>query len=265
MFNYKQVGLAMALAFAATACSEAPTSLGPLGATNAGVEIQNAQQHEADKANQLFEDIFMANVMRSPIYQSYLGIKDDQDKWDDLSEQAAADELELQKAHLQQVLAIDSSQLDPQTQLSWLLMKQKLEQDIADYQWRHYNYPVNQMFGLHSSVASLLINQHRIRELADAEAYIARLNGLPGLFEQLVDNLKIRADKGIMAPQFVYPYVISDSRNLITGAPFDDGDASVLWTDFTGKIAALDIDDSQRQQLLTAAEAALLDAVQPAY
>ena len=174
--------------------------------------------------NKLFEDIFMENVMRSPMYQSYLGIKDDQDKWDDISEERAKEDLEFQKAQLERVMAIDESKLNEQTKISWTLMKQKLENDIADFKWRHYNYPVNQMFGMHSSVASLLINQHGISEVDDAEDYIARLNGLPELFEQLAENLELRAEKGIIAPKFVYPYVISDSENIITGAPFDDGE-----------------------------------------
>ncbi|CAI8154200.1 MAG: Uncharacterised protein [Pseudidiomarina mangrovi] len=68
-----------------------------------------------------------------------------------------------------------------------------------------------------------------------------------------------------MAPKFVYPYVLSDSQNIITGAPFDDGEDSTLWADFSGKVAKLDIDDSQREALMTAAQQALLTSVQPAY
>jgi uncharacterized protein (DUF885 family) len=194
-----------------------------------------------------------------------LGIKDDQDKWDDISEQSALAELELQQQQLARVMAIDHTQLDEQTHVSWLLMKQQLEQEIADFEWRHHNYPVNQMFGMHSSVAALLINQHRISDVTDAEAYIARLNGLPELFEQLAENLVLRAEKGILAPQFVYPYVLSDSQNIITGAPFDDGEPSTLWADFSAKIAKLDIDNSERDSLVAAAQQALLESVKPAY
>jgi len=265
MFEYKPVALAVALALTISGCSEAPQPSSANETQTAAESSQQVQQSESEKANQLFEDIFNETVMRSPMYQSYLGIKQDQDKWDDISEQRAADDLALQKQQLERVLAIDEEQLDEQTQLSWMLMKQQLEQDIADYKWRHYNYPVNQMFGLHSSVASLLINQHRIGDVADAEAYIARLNGLPTLFEQLSDNLKARAEKGIIAPKFVFPYVISDSENIITGAPFDDGEASTLWEDFTNKVQTLDIDDSQHDALMAAAEKAMLESVKQAY
>lgn len=270
MFEYKKIALAVSLVLMTTACSDASKQ----EATTATVEsktattentTQNAEQTESEKANKLFEDIFMENVMRSPMYQSYLGIKDDQDKWDDISEERAKEDLEFQKAQLERVMAIDESKLNEQTKISWTLMKQKLENDIADFKWRHYNYPVNQMFGMHSSVASLLINQHGISEVDDAEDYIVRLNGLPELFEQLAENLELRAEKGIIAPKFVYPYVISDSENIITGAPFDDGEPSALWADFSKKIDGLDIDDSQRDELLDSAKKAMLESVKPAY
>ncbi|RUO39431.1 DUF885 domain-containing protein [Pseudidiomarina aestuarii] len=264
MFDMKRIALAVSLALAATACSEAPKTNAATEAPSAA-EQQAQQKTESEKANQLFEEIFMDAVMRSPMYQSYLGIKDDQDKWDDISDAKSAEELDIAKVNLEKVLAIDESQLDEQTYLSWQLMKQELEQEIADYKWRHHNYPVNQMFGMHSSVASLLINQHRISSVDDAEDYISRLNGLPELFEQLTENLKIRAEKGIIAPKFVYPYVISDSQNIITGAPFDDGEPSVLLEDFTKKIENLDIEDAQFNELKGAAETALVESVKPAY
>ncbi|WP_417441565.1 DUF885 domain-containing protein [Idiomarina sp.] len=270
MFEYKKIALAVSLVLMTTACSDASKEEATTGTAESKTATtenatQNAEQTESEKANKLFEDIFMITVMRSPMYQSYLGIKDDQDKWDDISEERAKEDLEFQKAQLERVMAIDESKLNEQTKISWTLMKQKLENDIADFKWRHYNYPVNQMFGMHSSVASLLINQHGISEVDDAEDYIARLNGLPELFEQLAENLELRAEKGIIAPKFVYPYVISDSENIITGAPFDDGEPSALWADFSKKIDSLDIDDSQRDELLDSAKKAMLESVKPAY
>ncbi|MFU8785482.1 DUF885 domain-containing protein [Aliidiomarina sp.] len=272
MFAYKRIALAVSLVVLTSACSEAPeadalaaTNSAPSAAAPAPAATAAEVATESAKANQLFEDMFMENVLRSPMYQSFLGIKRDQDKWDDISEQHAEETLALQQNQLARVLAIDASKLDEQTSISWMLAKQNLQESIADFQWRHHNYPVNQMFGMHSRVAALLINQHGIDEMADAEAYIARLNALPALFDQLTEGLKLRAEKGIIAPQFVYPYVISDSRNIISGAPFDNGAASTLLADFAGKIAALDISEDQHSSLLAAAEQALLQSVKPAY
>ena len=130
------------------------------------------------------------------------------------------------------------------------IMKLNLQQEIADFKWRFHNYPLNQMFGIHSQVPSLLINQHTISELADAEAYIARLEKVAPLFDQVIDGINVRAERGIIAPKFVYPYIISDSKNIINGAPFSEGDDSTLLADFSGKIAQLEISDNEKQALI---------------
>ncbi|WP_192022360.1 DUF885 domain-containing protein [Shewanella sp. WPAGA9] len=221
---------------------------------------------ESEKANELFENIFMENVMSSPISQTYMRIKKDYDKWGDFSEKAQDEDLARAKKHLAQLDSIDVSKLDEQTALSYKLMKQGLEQDIADDKWRHHTYPVNQMYGSHTFIATFLINQHQVASVSDAEAYISRLNGVKLASEQLVEGLKLRAGKGIIAPKFVFPYVISDSQNIITGAPFSDTeDKSTLWADINKKVAALDAPQAKKDELLADAKQALLTSVQPAY
>lgn len=219
----------------------------------------------SEKANALFETIFMENVMASPISQTHLGIKTDYGKWDERGEEADAQDLARTKSHLKQLAQINPSQLDVQTRLSYDLLKQKLEQGIEDHQWRYHSYPVNQMYGGHSMVASFLINQHQITDISDAKAYISRLNGVPKYLEQLEAALEIRANKGIIAPKFVFPHVLSDSKNIITGQPFDSGADSALWADIKRKVEALSIAASDKQQLLADAKRALITKLEPAY
>lgn len=240
----------------------APTS----PALNSPSEPVNAViQTESEKANALFETIFMENIMASPISQTYMGIKQDYDKWDDMGDEADAIELARTKKQLAAVQQLDATKLDPQTNLSLKLLVQNLQNDIDDYQWRYHNYPVNQMRGGHSMVASFLINQHQITNIEDAKAYISRLNGVQKRLSQLQTALKVRADKGIIAPKFVFAYVISDSQNIIKGAPFDNGDDSVLLADFRRKVTALEIQDTEKQALIAQAEKALVNQVEPAY
>lgn len=220
---------------------------------------------ESEKANALFEAIFMENVQASPISQTYLGIKTDYDKWDEMSDAATDANLARTKKHLAQLNMLNVDKLDRQTKLSYQLLTQKLEQEIKDDQWRYHSYPVNQMYGGHSQIASFLINQHQISDIKDAKAYISRLNGVPKRLSQLQTALEIRAEKGIIAPKFVFPYVISDSKNIVKGAPFDEGEDSALWADFKRKVNALSISSDEQQQLLTAAKEALVDEVKPAY
>lgn len=218
------------------------------------------------QANALFETLFMENVMASPISQTMLGIKGaDYGKWDEISEAASEQELARAKSQLARLQAVNPSELNEQTALSLTLAIQRLENQIADHKWRLHNYPVNQMYGVHSLTASILINQHMVDNIDDAKAYISRLNGVPQRFAQLKDALELRAAKGIIAPKFVFPHVINDSNNIIKGAPFENGADSTLWADFKRKVEKLEITDAERAELLSQAEAALKNAVKPAY
>ena len=256
------------------ACSESGTQ-NASSTANTAVESQSAEQTESERFNAFLEKSFEESVARSPISLTYLGRKERMGEWDDNSAEFAEETLAINKQELETLLAFDYSALDAPTQLSYDLMKQGLEEQIADHKWRLYNYPVNQMFGTHSSVPSLLINQHRVSTLDDAKAYIERLNGLPAYFDQLITNIQARSDIGIIPPKFVFPHVIRDSQNIITGAPFDDGDDSAIFSDFKSKIAALaaegedgeaaQIDQATHDQLLADATTALESSVKPAY
>lgn len=259
--NLSIIALALSTLAIQPVYAAAPTA----AVDNSQQPITAAAQTESEKANTMFDAIFMENIMASPVSQTYMGIKQDYDKWDDIGDSADAEKLARDKKHLAQVNQIDASKLDAQTQLSLRLIKQSLNDSISDYKWRYYNYPVNQMFGGHSMIASFLINQHQITNISDAEAYISRLNGVPKRLEQLQQSLAVRAEKGIIAPKFVFAYVISDSQNIISGAPFDNSEDSTLLADFSKKVNALEISATEKDKLIGDAKTALLTHVGPAY
>lgn len=218
-----------------------------------------------EQANQLFEQIYMEQVRHDPVLQTRLGIKDDYDKWQDLSDEAYQAELAMYRSQLDLLVTIDPQQLDPNTALSYQLLQQDLQNSLADSKWRLYSYPVNQMYGIHSLVPSLLINQHKVEDVSDAKAYIGRLNNVPVLFNQLQQQLTARAEKNIIIPEFVFAHVISASQNVISGAPFNPGDDSTLLADFKKKVQALELDDVEEKLLVDEASVALLTSVGPAY
>ncbi|MEP1554843.1 MAG: DUF885 domain-containing protein [Paraglaciecola sp.] len=226
---------------------------------------------ESKRVNDFFERIFEASLARSPEYLTALGRKERADEWNDLSPAYADKTIEITKQQLAELLTFDRAKLDQATALSYDLLVQSMENQIADDKWRLYNYPVNQMFGRHSGVVSLLINQHRINDVEDAENYIARLSGVPKLFDQLIANIEARTAANIIPPKFVFPHVIRDSKNIIKGAPFDDGEPSALLADFTKKLDALSLKadspltDDMKAQLMSRASLALTNSVKPAY
>jgi len=230
-----------------------------------------SQITESQRVNAFFERAFEESAARYPELLTSLGRKERADEWNDLSDAFANESLAITKKQIIELKSFDRSKLDEATALSYDLLVQSMQEKIADNKWRLYNYPVNQMFGRHSSVVSLLINQHRISSVVDANNYIARLKAVPALFEQLIANIEARTAANIIPPKFVFPHVIRDAKNIIKGAPFDDGEPSALLTDFTQKLHALSekqgiqLTDNDKATLIDAATLALSHSVKPAY
>ncbi len=245
------------------ACAAVALAVSPaLAATPEQIKAETA------KANAFFERVFNEGVDRSPLFQGYLGIKKDQDKWDDFSEQHALDELVLTTQHLAELKRdLNFEALDDQAQVSYRLFVAQSEDAIEGWKWRYHGYLFTQMGGMHADAPAFLINYHPVDNVTDARAYITRLRGFTVMFDQLIAGAKIREARGILPPKFVFPLLISASREVITGAPFDgSAKASALWEDFQGKVNALkDADAATKAQLLADGRAALLEAVKPAY
>ncbi|MDT0645986.1 DUF885 domain-containing protein [Zunongwangia sp. F260] len=216
--------------------------------------------------NEYFDEQFQKEVAESPMLQTRLGIKEDYGKWDNFSTEKYAEDLNQAKTRLDYIDDIDPANLNEDVRLSYALYRQGLENEIEDYNYRFYDYPVNQMFGYHSQLPAFLINMHSIDSISDAEAYISRLKGFPEAFKEIIEGLRIREQNQIIPPRFVFDKVLDDSRNIITGRPFEKStDASTLLADFKSKVEALDISEEEEQQLIAEAETALVEQVKPAY
>lgn len=213
-----------------------------------------------------FEAHDRSRLIRSPQGQSYRGIKTDYDKWDDPSDAAAevnrrAEDLAF--SNLQTRFA--SAQLDEAHRLSYALFEYSYRRGAAAYEFRDYGYVFDQQNGPQSGLPAFLINIHKVDTKADAEAYVRRLEGLGPTLRKYLAVAAGRAAKGISPPRWVYPYVVSDATNVITGAPFGPGADSALFADIKAKVAALKLPEADSQKIIEAARAALTSSVAPAY
>ncbi|HSH40235.1 MAG TPA: DUF885 domain-containing protein [Chthoniobacterales bacterium] len=223
---------------------------------------------ESKRVNEFFDRKFDENIARHPQFASQLGIKIGYDKWEDLSDSSNAEDLAISLrnlAELKRDFKFDAC--DAQTQLSWRLFEHDVQLNAEGFRFRMHNYPVNQMFGWHASTPTFLMNIHRVDHVSDAEAYIARVNGVKAQAEQLIENLQTRAEKGIIPPKFVFPLVLDACRKVVQGRPFDEtATDSALLADFTKKVGGLkDVDQATRDRLLADANSALTTSFRPAY
>jgi uncharacterized protein (DUF885 family) len=250
--------LAVALVYMATPA---------IAQTAAAAPVASAEVDQNAAIMAFFEEYDAQQLARSPLGKSYRGIKDsDYGKWDDGSDAAEARSYEAERSALKEMRArFDTAKLSPENQLSYRLFEKRAARSEGAYKYNDYGYVFDQMNGAQSQIPAFLINIHRIDTKSDARAYVNRLYGIGPAMTEAVGQAKTRAAKGIMPPKWVYPYVIADSRNVITGAPFGDGPDAPLFADFKAKVGKLKITQIEKDILIADAAQALTDAVKPSY
>jgi uncharacterized protein (DUF885 family) len=271
---------ALALAIAAAlgtsvllgGCSDAPSADASSNTTNPTATSETisaapiAAATESTRLAAFFQQSFDDDVANSPVWQSYLGIKDDYDKWDDMSDAATQVEIEKITQRLAQAKLFDTSLLSAQEQLSLEIYQQDIQRQLANDAFRHHTYVMHQFRAAHTFVPSFLINIHRISDISDADAYIQRLLGVDSMFDQVIDQLRIREKLGVYPPRWAYDQMIQASHNVISGTPFTESTTdSTIYADFVQKITALGLSNAEQSGYISELTAALTQSVQPAY
>ena len=251
-------GLAIALAYLASPAIAQTTATAPTAAAE-------VDQNAAITA--FFEEYDAQQLALSPLSKSYRGIKDsDYGRWGDFTNAAEARANDAARSALKEMRTrFDPAQLSPENRLSYRLFEKRAERNEAAFKYNDYGYVFDQMNGAQSELPAFLINIHRVDNKSDARAYVSRLYGIGPGMNQAIEQAKARAGQGIMPPKWVYPYVINDARNVITGAPFDSGPDAPLFADFKGKVGKLNISQIEKDLLIADAAQALNSAVKKAY
>jgi uncharacterized protein (DUF885 family) len=214
-----------------------------------------------------FDDADKAELAMSPQAKAYRAIKDaDYGKWDQFTDEAALARRELGRrlaAELQQ--RFDRARLSPEDQLSYDLFLYRDARAESVFPYRDYGYVFDQMNGNQSNGPAFLINIHKVDTVADADDYVSRIREIARYLDQSVDQARKRQALGVLPPKWVFPYVIADSKNVITGAPFGPGKDSAVWADLKTKVDKLNPDAATKARLLEAGKAALVNDLRPAY
>jgi uncharacterized protein (DUF885 family) len=141
--------------------------------------------------------------------------------------------------------------------LEWYISR---EMEGEKYQW--HNYPVNQLFGVQNEFPSFMANTHRLLAPRDCEYYRQRLNAVGTKFDQLLESLKLREQKGVLPPRFVVEKVLLEMNNFVA----QPASENILATSFKTRTAKIDgMTDEQRAAFQKKIETAITDRVYPAY
>ncbi len=155
----------------------------------------------------------------------------------------------------------DPRRMSRQTRLSRDIMEWFLDDQVRTEPFRFHNYPLNQMFGVQSELPNFMMTIHPLNSRVNARNYIKRLELFGRKFDQVLDGVTVRTQKGVIPPRFVIRRVL-DEMEAFSGQPPKE---NPLYTVFAEKTHDVPMAEAERQELLAQVEAAVEKTVYPAY
>src|SRR5690348_1539001 len=201
-----------------------------------------ATQNAEDARLTAFLDAEFAKDLKTrPQLATRLGLKEGEDKLDDISDAAQLQRLEARRASVARMKAeFDRSKLSPKGQTNYDIWETELNRMELQYKYRRFQPPFYSfLYSVHSQLPDFMINTHTVSDAGDMRAYNARLREIPAVLDTAIAQTRLCDAQGIKAPKFEIERVIDGSKVIITGAPFDSGKDSPLWADAKAKVGKL--------------------------
>lgn len=233
-------------------------------ATSVGIASEDA------RLTAFLDAEFSEYLKQQPQVATRLGLKDGGDRWNDISDNAAAEQVKWRQASVARMkAAFNRADLSPEAQVNFDIWALEADRAVMSEANRMYRPPFySRLYSVHSQLADFLVNTHGVADVTDLKNYIARLRGMPAVLDMAIERTQASERAGIRAPKFQVESVISGSEKLTSGAPFTTGPDSALWADVQAKTEALvtagKISRGDADAMLAEARAAILD-LKPAY
>ena len=241
--------------------------LGLLVIVGGGVFLHAAIWGTPWSIDQFFKRVCLEFALERPLVLSQLrilepyGLSWRADELDDLSIEFELDEIRELKRNLEILRSYDRDALSPEQRESRDVLEWFLQVQADREPFLLHDFPVNQMNGVQTGLVDFMLSIHQINVEQDAENYIARLRGFGPAFDQVIDGMQRRAQKGILPPRFVFDRVRFELSQFLRPDPADH----ILVLHFQDALGRLDgLSDARRADLLDEVQAAVADGVYPA-
>ncbi|RCL85854.1 DUF885 family protein [Hyphomonas sp.] len=262
----KQTATAIALALALTACGQPTPAAEPEKAPVTAEEMAA----NGERLNAWFDAKYEEELHFSPIGLTFLGRKDKNDQIDCFTLECHEEQLAWRVAATEEMEnEFDYDALSPADRISYDIWKYQTEQEVAGEEYLYNGYIFDQMNGPQGFMPTFLINFHNVESVEDFDALVNRISETGRAMNEAILIARESASRGVHAPKFAYEGVIDQSKKVITGAPFTEGEDSALYADVKSEIAKLseagELTEEEADAKLEQARIALVDNFQPAY
>jgi len=178
--------------------------------------------------------------------------------WDDISRDAQAPQAEARAAFLERLQAIESADLSRNDQVSYSVLEYLLSFQVELSQFDTSRIPFLSDSGFFFA-PSYAASGARPRSIAEGEAWIRRLNGIPGYFDQNITWMRDGLETGFTQPRIIVDGAISQ----LEGLSDPDTLRSILLAPIEGMPQTLNAEE--RARLMGEATTAIDTVVLPAY
>jgi uncharacterized protein (DUF885 family) len=167
----------------------------------------------------LFEEYYQADLMAHPERATAIGDYRYNDRLDDYSLAAIERQHASDEGFRLRLNAILTAGLAEQDGLSHEVLMRALTQRAANFEFREYEMPVNQMDGPHLRLADmpLAVPFDSVKHYED---YIARLQQIPRVFAQTEEVLRAGIKDKLMPVRFLLDKVPAQCAGVIAANPF---------------------------------------------
>ena len=202
--NLMFLGVAVAVCVAASLRAQKPAD---------SVESRVAAQ------NAIFEEQYESDLRNFPERATAFGDYRYNDKLGDESLAAIAERQKTNEAFLARLEAVPTAGFPDQDQLSHDVMARVLQQRIADFKLKEYEMPVNQMNGIHTSLADLPLSVP-LDSVKHYEDYVARLQQIPRVLNQTTEVMRAGMQDKLMPVRFLLEKIPVQCEGIIEADPF---------------------------------------------
>ncbi|MBV8602358.1 MAG: DUF885 domain-containing protein [Candidatus Eremiobacteraeota bacterium] len=128
--------------------------------------------------------------------------------------EAARAQTGLARRGLAELSEFRTDDLDPQQQISAAIFALRLQGAIDDAAFAQQRFIFDQFLGLHVGLVFFLSTVHPMRNLRDAENYLARLKLVPALLDAGIAEAEAAAAAGIVPPRFIVERTLAQLETL---------------------------------------------------
>lgn len=198
------------------------------------------------------------SLKNAPEFASILADRRYNDQWSDLTVEGVKKRLEESKVFLARFQAIDTTDFPEQELLNQQLMVRNLQESLDNARFEDWLMPVNQFGGVHIGLPQL-VPMLPFATVKDYEDYVARLDKVPAVFDQLTALLREGMSKKLMPPKILLEQCVEQAAALSRGK-VEDSPFYIPVKKFPAGISAAD-----QKRLRGLIQASVRDKVLPSY